>query len=42
MNILYILSDTTMFGGGTKSFLTLFEGLCNKGIEPTIVLPDNN
>lgn len=31
-----------MFGGGTKSFLTLFEGLCNKGIEPTIVLPDNN
>ena len=40
MRVLYILSGTTIYGGATKSFLTLVEFLKNKGVELGVVCPD--
>ena len=40
MNIVYILSATTPFGGATKSFLTLLLPFVEKGIKPIVVVPD--
>lgn len=40
MNVAYILSATTRYGGGTKSFLTLLDGAMSHGITPTLVVPD--
>lgn len=40
MTILYILHSSDLYGGATKSFLTLLRGLQTKGVVPIIVLPD--
>lgn len=40
MRVLFVLSSTRMSGGATKSFLTLLEGLRQKGVEPYVVTPD--
>lgn len=40
MNVAYILSATTAAGGATKSFLTLMNALRQRGITPTVVVPD--
>lgn len=40
INIVYVLSSTTPFGGGTKSFLTLLDGMLKKGIKAYIIAPD--
>ena len=41
MNILYILSGTTLQGGATKSFLTMLEAARNAGHNVAVVAPDN-
>jgi glycosyltransferase involved in cell wall biosynthesis len=41
MKILYILHSTDITEGSIKSFLTLLDGLMQKGIIPVIILPDN-
>lgn len=40
MNILYVLNDTYLLGGATKSFLTLIESVLRKGHNPIVVTPD--
>lgn len=40
MNILYVLNDTYLLGGATKSFLTLIESVLRKGHTPIVVTPD--
>lgn len=42
MKIAYILSDTTMIGGASKSFLSMMSELQARGIEPIVVVPDRN
>lgn len=39
MNILYILNDTTMHGGATKSFLNQILWLMKKDVHPIVLLP---
>ncbi len=40
MNILYVLNDTYLLGGATKSFLTLIESVLRHGHTPIVVTPD--
>ncbi|MBO4718250.1 MAG: glycosyltransferase [Prevotella sp.] len=40
MNILYVLHDTTMHGGATKSFLNLLLWLIKKDVCPIVLLPN--
>ena len=40
INILFILHQTILLGGGTKSFMLTLKGLMEKGVRPTIVMPD--
>lgn len=40
MNVLYVLNSTYKLGGASKSFVTMVKGLGEKGIVPTVVLPD--
>ncbi|HCZ23128.1 MAG TPA: hypothetical protein DHU72_07075, partial [Rikenellaceae bacterium] len=40
MNILYVLNDTYLLGGATKSFLTLIKSVLRKGHTPIVVTPD--
>ena len=39
MRILYIKSSTTVFGGGSKSFVNMLEGLMRLGVSPLVVFP---
>ena len=41
MKILYIVNSTTVFGGASKSLLTLLDGLIAKGVRPFVVTPDD-
>ena len=40
--VLYILHDSTPYGGSSKSFLNMIDGLILKGVMPFVVLPDSN
>lgn len=40
MTVLYILHQTILMGGGTKSFLIMLQGLMQRGINPIVVMPD--
>ncbi|MCQ2318701.1 MAG: glycosyltransferase family 4 protein [Bacteroidales bacterium] len=42
MKVVYVLSSTNSFGGATKSFYLMVKRLISNGIEPVIVVPDNN
>lgn len=42
MKVVYVLSSTYSFGGATKSFYLMVKRLISNGIEPVIVVPDNN
>lgn len=42
MKVLYVLTDTNVHSGATKSFITLLKGCLNNGIECTVVVPDDN
>lgn len=42
MKVLYVLSSTDPFGGSTKAFLHILEGVKNKGVTPFVVTPDKN
>lgn len=39
--VLYILNSPTIYGGASKSFLNMLDGLIEKGIIPFVVLPKN-
>ena len=39
MRIVYIKSSTTVFGGGSKSFVNMLEGLMKLGVSPLVVFP---
>lgn len=41
MKVLYILSSTATQGGSTKAFLSMMTGLKERGVEATVVCPDN-
>ncbi len=41
MNILYVLNDTYVLGGASKSFLTLIESVLLHGDTPIVVTPNN-
>lgn len=41
MNIVYVLSGTTMSGGATKAFLGILEIVCGNGHKAFVVCPDN-
>lgn len=40
--VLYVLSSTLEYGGASKSFLTMLKGLMEHGVNPIVVVPDNN
>lgn len=40
MNVLYIVNSTDIFGGATKSFLTLVNGLATYGINRYVITPN--
>lgn len=42
MKVLYVLSGTTPFGGASKAFLHLIDGLISKGVELYVLCPDRN
>lgn len=42
MRILYILHNTYIDGGATKSFCTMLHGLIHLGVEPLVITPDEN
>ena len=42
MRVLYVLSGTTPFGGASKAFLHLIEGLIPKGVDVFVLCPDHN
>lgn len=41
MKILFVTSSTTIYGGGSKSFLLMLKGLMSYDIEPLVIFPDN-
>lgn len=41
MTVLYILHQTILMGGGTKSFLVMLRGLMQYGVKPIVVMPDH-
>ena len=41
MKVLYILNATTVYGGATKSFMPLLEGMKENGVEVCVVVPDS-
>lgn len=42
MNIIYILSGTSMNGGATKSFINLLKDVCEAGNKTLVICPDKN
>ena len=42
MTVLYVLISTDPFGGATKSFLTLLQGVLKAGVNAIVVVPDTN
>lgn len=42
MKVLYVLSGTTRFGGASKAFIHLIEGLIPKGVNIFVLCPDHN
>ena len=40
MNILFVLHQTILLGGGTKSFMLTLKGLMENGVHPTVIMPD--
>ena len=41
MKILFVTLSTTIYGGGSKSFLLMLKGLMSYDIEPLVIFPDN-
>jgi glycosyltransferase involved in cell wall biosynthesis len=39
IKVVYILNSSNKYGGASKSFLTMLEGLMTKGIEPVVISP---
>lgn len=39
MKVLFVKSSTTLFGGGSKSFMNMLDGLMKLGIQPIVVFP---
>jgi glycosyltransferase involved in cell wall biosynthesis len=39
LRIIYILNDPTKYGGANKSFINMIDGLIEKGIVPSVMLP---
>lgn len=42
MNVIYVLNSTDPFGGATKSFLPLLNGLVRQGVKPQVVVPNGD
>ena len=42
MKILYITSSTTPYGGASKAFMQMLFGLASIGIDPLVILPNND
>lgn len=42
MNIVYILSGTTVYGGATKSFISLVKGVCGAGNKALVICPNKD
>lgn len=42
MKVLFVLSGTTRFGGASKAFIHLIEGLIPKGVNIYVLCPDHN
>lgn len=42
MTVLYVLISTDPFGGATKSFLLLLQGVLKSGVKAIVVVPDTN
>ena len=42
MTVLYVLISTDPFGGATKSFLLLLQGVLKSGVKAIVVVPDAN
>lgn len=41
MKVLYIISGTNVYGGATKSFISMLCGIKEKGVSVVVVCPDN-
>jgi glycosyltransferase involved in cell wall biosynthesis len=41
MKVLFVLHQTILMGGGTKSFKVMLKGLMQKGVEPVVAMPDH-
>lgn len=41
MKVVYVTNSTTLFGGGSKAFVNMLNGLMKKGIEPLVVFPNS-
>lgn len=39
MKILFVKSSTTLFGGGSKSFMNMLDGLMKLGVQPLVLFP---
>lgn len=39
MKIVFIKSSTTLFGGGSKAFMNMLDGLMRLGVQPLVVFP---
>ena len=42
MNVVYVLNTTYLFGGSVRSFLSMLYGLMERGVNPIVVLPDDD
>ena len=40
LKVIYILNATDIYGGATKAFISLMEGLRRKGVAPMVVVPN--
>lgn len=40
LNVVYVLNSTYAWGGASKSFISMLEGLRRRGIYPIVVMPD--
>ena len=39
MKVLFIKSSTALFGGGSKAFMNMLDGLMKLGVQPLVVFP---
>lgn len=40
LNVMYVVNSTYALGGASKSFVSMLDGLKDKGVHPIVVLPD--